>query len=158
MDTGFRAERILDTDGVVISIPRGQIRFPSTDPPNPAGISNTLARPMTLISRKLPAWMTGGIALAAWIAALATATSMIRTVGLWDELLASSRFQAALIFYSLPFVVIGAALIALGRCTPQLGFAVAGRRICMGLCILALGVAGFFLVVVGLGFDAKFTS
>ena len=106
-------------------------------------------------ANRLPIAITGGSALTAYLIALIAVTAVTKANGFWNELFATPRFRDGFVLYSMPFFIVGVVLIAAGCWTPNEESLVIVRRIVIGLCLLALALAGVFMVVFGQAFDGK---
>lgn len=94
----------------------------------------------------------------AYLVALVALSAATKSDEFWSQLFATPRFRAGFLFYSSPFFIVGAALIAVGTWTPSRTPFVIARRVFVGLCVVALILAGLLMNVFGLGFDWKLSG
>lgn len=111
-----------------------------------------------MISAKIPIWKAGGIAIIAYLLALVTLHLSVKSPEFWSEMFAIPRFRTGFIFYSLPFLVIGVVLIAVGRWSPNRTPFVIARRVVVGLSVMALVLAVGLMNVFGSCFDFKLSG
>jgi hypothetical protein len=111
-----------------------------------------------MTSAKIPIWKAGGIAMIAYLLALVTLNSSVKSPEFWSEMFATPRFRTGFIFYSFPFLVVGVVLIAVGRWIPNQTYFVITRRVIVGLSIFALILAVGLMNVFGSGFDFKLSG
>jgi hypothetical protein len=113
---------------------------------------------MNMTSAKIPIWKAGGIAVAAYFLALCVLGSSVKADNYWSEMFATPRFRTGFVFYSLPFFMVGAVLIALGRWLPSRAPLIVTRRILVGLSIVVLMLAVGLMNVFGSGLDFKLSG
>jgi hypothetical protein len=113
---------------------------------------------MNMTSVKIPIWKAGGIAMVAYLLALVTLGASVKAANFWGELFATPRFRTGFVFYSLPFFLVGAVLIAVGRWLPSRAPLIITRRVVVGLSILVLILAVGLMNVFGSGFDFKLSG
>jgi len=113
---------------------------------------------MNMTSAKIPIWKAGGIAMVAYLLALVTLGTSVNAANFWGELFATPRFRAGFVFYSLPFFLVGAVLIAVGRWLPSRAPLIITRRVVVGLSISVLILAVGLMNVFGSGFDFKLSG
>ena len=94
----------------------------------------------------------------AYLLALVALGATVKSDEFWSRSFAMARFRNGFIFYSLPFFVIGAVLIVVGRWRPSRTSFVIARRVIVGLSIAALILAGGLMNVFGSGFDFKLSG
>ena len=107
---------------------------------------------------KIPIWKAGGLAIIAYLLALVTLHSSVKSPEFWSEMFATPRFRTGFIFYSFPFLAIGAVLIAVGIWVPSRTSFVITRRVIVGLSVFALILAVGLMNVFGSGFDFKLSG
>jgi hypothetical protein len=111
-----------------------------------------------MTSAKIPIWKAGGIAMVAYLLALVTLGASVKAANFWGELFATPRFRTGFAFYSLPFFLVGAVLIAVGRWLPSRVPLIITRRVVVGLSIFVLILAVGLMNVFGSGFDFKLSG
>ena len=94
----------------------------------------------------------------AYMVSLVTLNASTKSEDFWNKLFATPRFRNGFVFYSLPFFVVAAVLIAIGRWTPDRTECVIWRRVILGLCVLTLVLAGLLMNMFGSGFDFKLSG
>lgn len=94
----------------------------------------------------------------AYSVTLITLNAAAKSDQFWNAMFAMPRFRTGFIFYSMPFLIVGVLLCAIGRWVPsRVGWEIL-RRLVIGLCIFALFFAGCLMHVFGLGFDFKLSG
>ena len=111
-----------------------------------------------MTSAKIPIWKAGGLAIIAYLLALVTFNSSVKSPEFWSEMFAIPRFRTGFIFYSSPFLFIGVVLIAVGRWIPIRTSFVITRRVIVGLSIFALILAFGLMNLFGSCFDFKLSG
>lgn len=96
--------------------------------------------------------------MVAYLLALVILGASVKAANFWDELFATPRFRTGFIFYSLPFLLVGALLVAVGRWLPSRAPLIVVRRVLIGLSILVLVLAVCLMNVFGSCFDFKLSG
>lgn len=94
----------------------------------------------------------------AYLLALVTLGASVKSANFWGQLFATSSLRTGFVFYSLPFLLVGAVLIAVGRWSPSRTSFVIARLVVVGLSVMALILAVGLMNVFGSCFDFKLSG